>query len=129
MDIIEEMYKEYRPIKCLGKRYKPESTFEHCKEVRVAILKPKSGSDGLKVEVFETRLPTRCFSLKIHTKDGVFEISSGSGVDELIGQLALQFAEGMLGVNKLPPQSVSFIKEINHEQKIRGYESNKRRVR
>lgn len=112
MNVIEEMYKSHNPIKCLGKLYKPEGRFEHCVAVRVATLNPKPNSDGLKVEVFEIRMPARCYSLNIHTQDGVFVITTGSGVGELVGQMAIQFSEGMLGVNKLPPQSVRYIKEV-----------------
>jgi hypothetical protein len=109
---IEQMYTNYKPIKGLGKRYKPEGKFEHAVPVRVAILNPPLDSDGCVVEVFEARCPTSFYSLHIITKNGTFILDTGSGMADLIGEIAIQFSEGMLGVNNLAPQSIRYLKEL-----------------
>ena len=94
-DFIEHLYNsEKSDQKYLGKEYNPPKKFEHGK--RTLIIELSGDGDGVPVKVYETRLPARFFEIEF---EGI-TLSTGSGMEKLIGQMAKAIHDGMLGVKK-----------------------------
>ena len=103
--MFDSLYGTRDKILSLGRAYKPPKTFRHGEWEIVATLKKKH-EDGMDVEVYECRLPSRSF--KVVVKDGTdsagkackgFTLSTGSGEDmgELCGMIAKAATDGMIG--------------------------------
>lgn len=88
----------------IEKSYAPPLRFEHGKTELVAKLEPEG--DGQTVEIYETRLPARFFTVVgIERHDGgydrpAFTITTGSGdeVGALAVEIAIAAAQGMIGI-------------------------------
>lgn len=92
-DILDHLYKANKEDgKCLGKEYKPPMEFKHGE--RVLVMELPGIGDGKPVKVYENRLPARFYEIEF---EGV-TLSTGSGMEKLVGQIAKAIHEGMLGL-------------------------------
>jgi hypothetical protein len=101
-DPFQFLYEGKKPIESLGKLYEhPKDGFENGQEYLIATVKGQG--DGQTVEVYEIRLPSRFFILKVQPGNNSigepqepYEVGTGSGEAEFVGQIAIAIANGML---------------------------------
>ena len=101
----DEIEVEIMNVDSLGRYYIPPKRFEFGAQECVAIV-PQS-SEGYAVLVYERRLPIRVFSLVAtamppRTDAGRrIQITFGSGMEELAGNIAIAMSKGMMGVRDI----------------------------
>ncbi len=88
--------------------YKPPKEFKHGLPELVAEFPktPKNG-DGQNVEIWETRMPARFYTIKaLPTRNSIgelqpsFALSTGSSQEKLVNDIATAISEGMLGLER-----------------------------
>lgn len=88
-----------------GENWCGPKQLEHCKDTLVAKYpKSPSGGDGQSTEVYCYAAPARFYVIRakaepssINEPQSAFEVTTGSGCEEMAARIAKGIAEGMLG--------------------------------